>query len=90
MAEIIEDYLGMNFSASELRGLVDWPESVIDDYTSITGTLRQLRPIFGRGAPEGSVPANLSGMYFDLDETPVELWCNENPSTRTGWRKVSV
>lgn len=91
MADLLEDYLGMSLSAPELRGLVpDWPEALINDYTSLTRTLRMLRPIFGRGTPEGSVPANLSGMYFDIDENPVELWCNESPSSRTGWRKVSV
>ena len=91
MADLLQDYLGMALSAPELRALVpDWPEAVINDYTSLTRTLRMLRPASGDGDPEGVVAANLSGFYVNTGATPATLWFNPSPSSRDGWRQIGV
>jgi len=57
----------------------------------IFDTIKDLVPLFGVGSPEGVTTANLSQIYFDTTNSPVNvtMYTNENAGSNTGWVVVA-
>ena len=97
MAEFPETYLGLALSADELVELVDWPPSLVEDYTSITNSLQQMsslivsnRMIVGTGSPSGSVTSNHSRQYLDSGGAEgARFWVNSLVGVKVGWIAIS-
>lgn len=90
MTNIKNEFKSLRFSAFDLRALVDWPDSVINDYTTTIGSLDALANqvaastmIVDTGAPENVVTSNDSRQYFDSNTD--KLYINPVVGAITGW-----
>ena len=82
----------MAFSALELAEITDWPDALIEDYTSLVTSLVALSDalasnlpeymIVGSGAPEGAVTSNKARQYLD---TGGLFYVNPVVGVNTGW-----
>lgn len=86
------DYLGLDLSASEVKALTGWPEPIVNDYTSVLNSLRQLASSIqvmevGIVDPNGVVAANNSRQYFN--SVTNKFWVNPVVGATTGWISVN-
>lgn len=93
MVSTFNEYIGLALSAEELHFITDWPDAVIEDYTSLVNSLQALSTavesslmLSGSGSPEGSVTANNSRQYFDT--AGPALYVNPTAGANTGWVQV--
>lgn len=88
MANFTGDYLGLDLSANEVKALTNWPDPIVNDYTSVLNSLRALASSIqvmdvGVVDPNGVVTANNSRQYFN--STTSKLWINPVIGATTGW-----
>ena len=88
MASLGEDYIGLDLSASEVKALTGWPDTIVNDYTSVLNSLRALASsiqVMSSGAidPNGAVISNNSRQYFNTSTG--KLWINPVVGASTGW-----
>lgn len=88
MANLQGSFIGLDLSASEVKALTGWPDAIVNDYTSVLNSLRQLASAIqvmevGLVDPEGVKAANNSRQYFN--STTGKLWVNPITGADTGW-----
>lgn len=92
MANLQGSFIGLDLSASEVKALTDWPDPIVNDYTSVLNSLRQLAQAIqvmdvGAVDPNGVVAANNSRQYFNSATS--KLWCNPVIGATTGWVSIN-
>jgi hypothetical protein len=88
LADLSGSYIGLALSASEVKAMTGWPDPLVNDYTSVLDSLRQLSAAIeymavGAVAPEGVVKANKTRQYFYT--VTGKLYCNPVVGATTGW-----
>jgi len=88
LANLTGSFIGLDLSASEVKALTDWPDAIVNDYTSVLNSLRLLASSIqvmevGLVDPEGVVTANNSRQYFN--SVTSKLWINPVVGALTGW-----
>ncbi len=88
MANLTGSFIGLDLSASEVKDLTGWPDPIVNDYTSVLNSLRQLASAIqvmdvGAIAPNGVVASNNSRQYFN--SATGKLWINPVIGATTGW-----
>lgn len=88
MANLTGSFIGLDLSASEVKALTNWPDAIVNDYTSVLNSLRQLASAIqvmdvGVVDPNGSVTSNNSRQYFN--SVTSKLWVNPVVGATTGW-----
>lgn len=90
---VTQDFVGLELSADELRGMTNWPEPVINQFISLAQDLittansldRNFMQV-GTGSPEGVVTSNKSRQYFDSAANT--LYVNPVVGADSGWTAV--
>ena len=88
MANLTGSFIGLDLSAAEVKALTGWPDAIVNDYTSVLNSLRQLASAIqvmdvGVVDPEGIVTANNSRQYFN--SVTGKQWNNPIVGANTGW-----
>lgn len=88
MANLSGSFIGLDLSANEVKALTGWPDAIVNDYTSVLNSLRQLASAIqvmdvGTVDPNGVVAANNSRQYFNSSTS--KLWVNPVTGATTGW-----
>jgi len=88
LANLGESFIGLDLSANEVKALTGWPDAIVNDYTSVLNSLRQLASAIqvmdvGVVDPEGIVTANNSRQYFN--SATGKQWNNPVVGANTGW-----
>jgi len=88
LANLSGSFIGLDLSASEVKGLTGWPDAIVNDYTSVLNSLRLLASSIqvmdvGVVDPNGNVTSNNSRQYFNSATS--KLWINPVVGALTGW-----
>jgi hypothetical protein len=93
LANLTGSFIGLDLSASEVKAMMpDWPDAMVNDYTSVINSLRQLASAIqvmdvGIVDPNGVVTSNNSRQYFN--SVTNKLWVNPVVGVTAGWVSIN-